>query len=76
MENKGRVLVDKELDGMPDYSNEYTRAAEGDLGEFIFDRIASPRSSPLIDKGPLEMDNGAIYHGQWNTDGQREGKGI
>ena len=29
-----------------------------------------------MDRGPYELDNGAIYHGQWTEDGLREGKGT
>lgn len=63
MENKGRLVVNKELDYMPDHSNANTRATEQELGEFVFDQVMSPRQALLLDKGPLVMDNGAIYHG-------------
>jgi len=48
---------------MPDYSNEATRITELKLGPFVFDRVDSPRSTEVIDRGPCELDNGAIYHG-------------
>jgi hypothetical protein len=68
MENKGKPLLNgnsyaRELKEMPDHSNEATRATENRLGAFIFDRIESPRSEEIIDRGPYEMDNGAIYQG-------------
>jgi len=66
----------RELREMPDHSNEATRSTEARLGVFIYDRVQSPRSEPIIERGPYEMDNGAIYHGQWTKDGHREGKGT
>jgi len=75
-ENKGNAVYARELQVMPDHSNAQTRATEVRLGPFVFDKIDSPRSSPLIDRAPYELDNGAIYHGQWVKDGNREGKGT
>ena len=74
--NKGKVKYAKELKELPDLSNVLTKATEERLGPFAYDRIDSPRNHPIIDKGPYELDNGAIYHGQWTKDGQREGKGT
>ena len=48
---------------MPDHSNEVTRATELKLGPFVFDKIESPRGHAIVDRGPYELDNGAIYHG-------------
>ena len=61
---------------MPDFSNEQTRATEFKLGPFVFDQIESPRAVEVINRGPYELDNGAIYHGQWTKDGHRDGKGT
>ena len=61
---------------MLDYSNEATRATELKLGPFVFDKIDSPRVNEIVDRGPYELDNGAIYHGQWTKDGHRESKGT
>lgn len=68
MENKGKPILQgnsyaKELAEMPDHSNEATRATEQKLGAFLFDKVDSPRSVEVIDRGPYELDNGAIYHG-------------
>jgi len=65
MENKGKVLqgsLNKELTDMPDHSNAATRATEARLGPFLFDREPEV-SNELIDRGPHELDNGAIFHG-------------
>lgn len=81
MVNKGKPMIKgntyaKELPEMPDYSNQATSATEAKLGQFVFDKIESPREHELVNRGPCEMDNGAIYHGQWSQDGLREGKGT
>ena len=71
--DKGRPILNgaefaKELSEMPDYSNTFTLEVEAKLGPFQYDESESPRDSPLIDRGPLEMDNGCVYHGQWNNE--------
>ena len=66
----------KELKEMPDYSNAFTKQVQAKLLPFQFDQSESPRDSPLIDRGPIEMDNGCVYHGQWDNENQREGKGT
>ena len=81
MEDKGKPLLNgnsyaRELKDMPAHSNEATRTTEARLGAFIFDMIDSPSNANVIDRGPYEMDNGAIYHGQWTKEGHREGKGT
>jgi hypothetical protein len=79
-DNKGKAVAGnsyaRELLEMPDHSNVNTRATEVRLGPFIFDKVDSPRSTALINRAPYELDNGAIYHGQWVKDGHREGKGT
>ena len=60
---------------MPDWTNAATKLTITRLDEFIFDR-PEPRKIKLITKGPLELDNGAIYRGQWTKNGLREGRGI
>jgi hypothetical protein len=61
---------------MPDYSNAATRDTEERLGPFIWDKQYSPKNVEVVTRGPYELDNGAIYHGQWTKEGLREGKGI
>jgi hypothetical protein len=48
---------------MPDYSNDATRLTEQKFGAFIFDKEDSPVSAEIIERGPFELDNGAVYHG-------------
>lgn len=80
MDNKGKPPLKgsfaKELKEMPDHSNAATRATEARLGPFVFDRLDSEVPQDIIDRGPFELDNGAIFHGQWTKDGLREGKGT
>ena len=74
----GGYLQAKELKEMPDYSNELTRITEARLGVFNFNAYEEPKySGPLEEKGPMELDNGAVYKGQWNKETRmREGKGT
>lgn len=53
----------RELKEMPDHSNEITRKTELRLGPFEFDMVESPRALDIVEKGPYELDNGAIYKG-------------
>ena len=68
MDDKGKAVDSngnsyaRELKEMPDHSNEITRATELKLGPFLFDQIESPRPFPIVDRGPYELDNGAIYY--------------
>ena len=68
----------RELREMPDYSNDNTKMTEERLGMFNFDLHEMPHySDQLEEKGPMELDNGAVYKGQWNkVTGKREGKGT
>lgn len=66
---------------MPDFSNPASRQTEEKMGPFVFDDDASNAandagSAELIARGPFELDNGAVYLGQWTAEGLREGKGT
>ena len=56
------------LQGMPDYSNKITRYIESMIGPFLFKDSDKPEnlSTDLKSLGPIELDNNAYYHGQWN----------
>lgn len=61
----------------PDHSNEFTKAAEIRLGAFVYDQDDQLYNiGENFQKGPFELDNGAIYHGQWSKNGLRDGKGT
>ena len=60
---------------VPDYSTTATRAVQERLGKFpmqesFFDNLVR------LKRGPVEMENGAIYTGEWNNDNQRHGFGV
>ena len=64
---------------MPDHSNFATKSTEARLSPFKFDdeKYGKFRSqNEVTSKPPYELDNGAVYHGEWTKDGLREGKGI
>ena len=61
---------------MPDHSNAATRETEDRLGAFIYDRPEFVNDSESVVRPPFELDNGAVYKGQWTKEGLREGKGI
>ena len=66
----------KKIAVVPDYSNPETRATEQRLGPFKYDKQPSDSDQELEDREPFELDNGAIYIGQWSKDGLRHGKGV
>ncbi len=66
----------RQISIVPDYSNPETRATEQRLGPFKFDKAPTNTDRELEERGPFELDNGAIYIGQWNKQGLREGRGT
>ncbi len=73
---KNGAAIARQLNEMPDYSNPATKATEAKLGKFDYDQPSSPSSKNLIERGPYELDNGAIYVGEWTKDGLRHGRGL
>ena len=68
LENKGNVGPNsngqiKELQHMPDNSNQVSKATEQRLGAFVWDIDDEFSHLDLVTRGPCELDNGAIYHG-------------
>lgn len=61
------LVYAKQLVEMPDYSNDATRLVEANLPPFRFDDREDDKfaDQDLILRGPYELDNGAIYKGQW-----------
>lgn len=87
MKAKGALKVGEkaayELNEMPDHSTSAVRAAEQRLGPFIFDDKENRDESDPEDKNvlrydrkPYELDNGAIYYGEWTIEGHRDGMGT
>lgn len=74
----GNTAVAKPVAKLPDYSNPATKATEDRLGSFNYEKEAAPSNEglELIQRQPYELDNGAIYQGQWTKEGLRHGKGV
>ena len=53
-----------------------SRDTKKQLGPFEYDQDEAQYGNDLINRGPYELDNGAVYQGQWTKDGLRQGKGI
>ncbi|CAG9318571.1 unnamed protein product [Blepharisma stoltei] len=60
---------------IPDYSTAATRLAFSRLGPFAAKELFKD-SEPRTKHGPVEMENGAIYIGEWNNNYQRHGFGV
>ncbi|OMJ88237.1 hypothetical protein SteCoe_9900 [Stentor coeruleus] len=58
---------------IPDYSNTATKLMKTKLGPFIFRETTAKN---LITRGPVRMENEAIYTGEWNNQNHRHGKGT
>lgn len=62
---------------VPEYGNANTKKAEQWLGKFLYEQADHFMDDRLvIVRGAYQLDNNAIYTGEWNTDGLRHGKGI
>lgn len=48
------------------------------MGKFEYDKIPPVVyiGQNLKERGPYELDNGAIYVGEWTSEGLRQGKGL
>ena len=61
---------------IPDYSTDLVKETEEKVGDFVYEQDEAKYGTDLITKGPYELDNGAIFQGQWTVDGVRQGRGI
>jgi len=58
------LVYAKQLNEMPDYSNEASRTTEQSIGPFKFDNNDGlVGNASLIDRCPYILDNGAVYKG-------------
>ena len=60
---------------VPDYSTSATRAVQARLGKFMY-QDSLMDDSKRLKRGPVEMENGAIFTGEWNNDNHRHGFGV
>ena len=74
--SRNGLVFAKQITQMPDYSNQATRATEKEIIPFQYDEDESQYGTELIVRGPYELDNRAIYKGQWSKEGMRHGRGI
>lgn len=68
-----------ELPNLPDFSNAATRETEQKIGPYIYINIPAAPGITLIEKGPIKLENGSVYFGQWRKTTQRDiiwGKGM
>jgi hypothetical protein len=61
---------------LPDFSNPEARATEQRLGPFQDPGRPSGLPTGLVRKGPYQVENGAIYIGEWDSQGRRCGQGL
>ncbi len=73
---EGQRPPGREIAQVPDYSNPDTKATELRLGVFKYNKPLEPEDEELENRGPYELDNGAIYIGHWSKAGLRHGQGI
>ena len=70
------LVFAKKITEMPDYSNEATRATEKEIIHFQYDEDDNAYGTDLITRDPYQLDNHAIYKGQWSKEGLRHGRGL
>ena len=61
--SRNELVFAKQVNEIPDYSNDATRATEQEIVAFVFDEDMTIYGDDLISRGPYELDNRAIYHG-------------
>ena len=80
--DKGKIKRDEpsayELRELPDHSTSAVRATEERLGPFVWDENDEDEQPSVqrCDRKPYELDNGAIYMGEWTLEGHRDGMGT
>ena len=65
-----------ELDHVPDFTNPLTAQVLKDFDQFEYpEKYADVSGIKLVEKGPMETEQGNVYIGQWTLDNKRHGKG-
>ncbi|OMJ82628.1 hypothetical protein SteCoe_16608 [Stentor coeruleus] len=59
---------------VPDYTTSATRAVQARLGKFTVKETSD--NVKKVKRGPVEMENGAIFTGEWSLENHRHGFGI
>lgn len=60
---------------VPDYLTDATKETLHKLGPLKIDKDTSD-GVDLVNRGPVEIENGSVYTGSWNQDNQRHGFGL
>ena len=68
-----KELIEVPLSFVLDYSNLATKEIQDKFGPFIY---CEKKNSNTVKRGPVLMENEAIYIGEWNLLNQRHGRGI
>ena len=72
---QNRVDIIEISDNMlPDYLTPSSKQIQTKLGLFIYQQ--KNKEKDLLERGPVRMENGAIYAGCWNNQNQRHGRGT
>ena len=61
------------IDNITDYSSPTLKLIQAKLGQFIYGEYSCTET--ITKKGPVEMENKAIYVGEWNSNNLRHGIG-
>ena len=61
------------LNEVPVYSNPEVEKVISKISPFNYNKKTS---SQLISKGPIKLENNAVYRGQWTSTHKRQGKGT
>ena len=67
------VLVELSVDSVPDYPNSTIKQILTKIGPFIF---REGDISGVSRKGPVLLENGSVYTGDWNDKNERHGTGM
>lgn len=61
---------------LPVYTTDLIQLTEQKLGKLVYPKENSNENNENVAKGPTMMENRVIYIGEWNSSGEKHGKGI
>ncbi|OMJ85428.1 hypothetical protein SteCoe_13271 [Stentor coeruleus] len=79
IENKDQArqeLIEIPIHILPDYSSSMIKSIRIKLGDFIYSNNDNLKIDGIIRRGPVMIENGAIFSGEWNGQKERHGKGT